>query len=134
MNLVTNPKTEKTYSVTCELTDWPTATYATAPTATKSDKVVFIDGCLDPPTFNPPAQGSFTGGTVGNDASVSTYNGDTLTYTVPAFTISPARCTVTISCTGITFDGTGSSRITCSTAGFSFNASSNIATITPTGT
>ena len=132
VSLVTNPTTKKDYSVTCELTDWPTATYPTAPSDTKQDIVQFIDGCLDPPTFTAPAQGSFTGGTVGNDASVSTYNGDTLEYTVPAFTISPARCTVTITCTSLTFDGTGGSRITCNTEGFTFSDGSSRSDITPT--
>ena len=132
VSLVTDPTTKKDYSVTCELANWPTATYATAPSETATGQIEFIDGCLDPPTFTAAAQGKFEGGTVGADSSVSTYNGDKLTYTVPAFTISPARCTVTISCTGLTFDGTGGSRITCNTGGFSYNAGTSTAELTPT--
>ena len=65
---------------------------------------------------------------------MSTYNGSKLSYTIPAFTISPKRCTITYSCTSITWDGKTAVSITCSSNGFSFNAGTRGASITPSST
>jgi len=106
----------KSFSITAQLTNYPTATNPTADSQTITKNIFFQNPCLDPFTFVSTSQ---------TDPSAYGYTG-TLEFALNQFTITPSICGVTYACTGITRSdglktGSGAEYIACSDVSFDGN-------------
>jgi len=95
----------KAYSLVATLTNYPVGTYATADTETLSGTIQFLNPCDNPFTFTVPAQQ--TTGLSDN------FSGTAIDWTLTEFPITPSRCIINYSCTGVVEAGEASSTIGC---------------------
>ena len=87
---------------------YPLATYSTVATATASSTIDFINPCLAPFTFVPKDQ---------TDPAPDNFSGSTITFTLAEFELTPSRCEMEYTCTGVERTDGDVSKIACSNLG-----------------